>query len=451
MPTTAAQTAVSQSLQFTMKMPRIPMSERAPEKHATLCVVLKGYPRLSETFIAQEIRELEKIGFNLQIISLRHPYDPATHPIHDEIVADVLYLPEYLHLEPLRSVVALGKCMLKWRFWPTLWQFLHDLARDRSRNRIRRFGQACVMATEASPAARLYYAHFMHTPASVTGYAAALTSTPWAISAHAKDIWTIPPWEKREKLRSIEWLVTCTRANFEHLTELAAESTTAGTDTATGNRVHLVYHGIDLTRFATPPPREYNADGSSSARSVTLLSVGRTVTKKGYRYLLESLSKLPQTLHWKFVHIGGGELTEDLQAQAEALGIADSISWLGGQPQSVVLDALQSADLFVLPSIIGEDGDRDGLPNVLMEAQSQKLACLSTNISGIPELIQHGETGWLVDQRDVQQLTDALNRLITNPAERERLAENGYNNLHANFSHTVCLTRLRALLDGSIS
>lgn len=430
------------------------MSESDIESSPVLCVVLKGYPRLSETFIAQEIRELELSGFTVQIVSLRHPYDPATHPIHDEIEASVLYLPEYLHQEPVRVIKALLSCLTRRQFWRTAIRFVNDLRRDFTRNRLRRFGQGCVMATEASAGAKLFYSHFMHTPASVTQYASVLRSMPWSISAHAKDIWTIPDWEKREKLDSVEWLVTCTRSNFEHLSELlnsgdhSASANHQGT--ARPGHVNLVYHGIDLSRFPSPPPRNQTADGSSEELAVTLLSVGRTVTKKGYAYLLHALVNLPEHLHWRFVHIGGGELTEELNDLAVSLGIDQSINWLGGQPQSVVLEALQSADLFVLPSVIGDDGDRDGLPNVLMEAQSQKLACLSTNISGIPELIDHQLTGWLVDERDVDQLRAALIRLITDPTLRETLAARGYEKLHTQFSHTRCLDRLLELLNDSV-
>ena len=420
------------------------MSELDTKNPPDLCVVLKGYPRLSETFIAQEIRELERHGFTIRIISLRQPYDPATHPIHDEIEAAVLYLPEYLHLEPVRVFKALLGCLGRHGFWRAAIQFARDMVRDLSRNRLRRFGQGCVMAHEAPPSARFFYAHFMHTPASVTQYASLLTATPWAISAHAKDIWTIPDWEKREKLQSSEWLVTCTRSNFEHLSALARPTS----DNDGG--VNLVYHGIDLSRFTSPAARTHRNDGSSEELAVTLLSVGRTVTKKGYAYLLRALANLPDQIHWKFIHIGGGELTEELETLARSLGIEQSINWMGGQPQSMVLEALQSADLFVLPSIIGEDGDRDGLPNVLMEAQSQQLACLSTNISGIPEIIDHGTTGWLVDERNVDQLADALTMLITDAKLRENLANSGYEKLHANFSHTTCLTRLLQLLKASV-
>ncbi len=426
------------------------MSDLDAKSLPTLCVVLKGYPRLSETFIAQEIRELERNGFNIQIVSLRHPYDPATHPIHDEITAEVLYLPEYLHWQPVRVLKALLLCLTRGKFWPAAVQFVKDFSRDRTRSRLRRFGQGCVMATEVSSNARFFYAHFMHTPASVTQYASLLTSIPWSISAHAKDIWTIPDWEKREKLQSIEWLVTCTRSNFEHLSELTKGDRSPRAFAQIENTVNLVYHGIDLSRFDNPPDRSNNSDGSTETLTVTLLSVGRTVAKKGYSYLLNSLANLPAHLHWRFIHIGGGELTDELQDLASSLGIEQSITWMGGQPQSVVLNALQNADLFVLPSIIGEDGDRDGLPNVLMEAQSQKLACLSTNISGIPELIDHGKNGWLVEERNVDQLTEALMLLIGDSRLRENLANRGFENLHENFSHTNCLSRLQNLLEASV-
>ena len=154
--------------------------------------VLKGYPRLSETFIAQEIRALEQRGLVIRIASLRHPTDRKTHPIAAEIKAAVDYLPEYLYREPLRV----------WRGWRrarrlpgyraarTAW--LRDLRRDRSPNRGRRFGQALVLAAELPATVQHLHAHFLHTPASVARYAAMMTGRPWSASAHAKDIRTTP-------------------------------------------------------------------------------------------------------------------------------------------------------------------------------------------------------------------------------------------------------------------
>ncbi len=406
------------------------MPVNSTTRQKRIALVLKGYPRLSETFIAQEILELEHKGFDIAIHSLREPYDSDIHPIHREIKAPVHYLPEYLHRQPLRVGRALLANLFNRSFWPALGEFLIDLAHDPTRNRVRRFGQALVLRQDLAPDRQWIYAHFMHTPASVASYASTLTGLPWSISAHAKDIWTLGTREKQNKLRSVQWLVTCTRANYLHLRELAPEP----------DKVHLLYHGIDLRRFPDPGTRQ--ADDST----VAIVSVGRLVEKKGYRYLLQALAELPADLHWHFTHIGGGTLQRDLEAQANALGLSDKINWLGSQPQQRVLEQYRQSDIFVLPSIVGEDGDRDGLPNVLMEAQSQRLACLSTNISGIPELIDHCVSGWLTEEKNSDALRDALARLIADDELRRRLADAGFERLHKHFSHLACIEQLHELL-----
>ncbi len=389
-----------------------------------LAIILKGYPRLSETFVAQEIRALELRGFELCIISLRHPYDPDTHPIHAEIKAPVYYLPEYVHDDIPRVLRACLWVCWKPGFWRSLVTLLRDFRRDPTRNRMRRFAQALVMAHEMPDSVRHYYTHFMHTPASVSYYASKINRRSWSVSAHAKDIWTIPRWELREKLASTDWVVTCTAANKEYLSNLAVAE----------DQVTLLYHGLDFDRFDQKQQATVMRDGSSPGNEVRLISVGRAVDKKGYEFLLAALAMLPTKLHWRFIHIGGGELLEQLQQQARELGIDDRIEWMGALPQTEVLAQYRAADLFVLPSKISEDGDRDGLPNVLMEAQSQNLACLSTNISGIPELIVHAETGWLVEQKNSQQLGEALENLIRDPELRNQLAQAGFTRVRQEFS-----------------
>ena len=173
-------------------------------------VVLKGYPRLSETFVAAELRALERRGFELVIVSLRHPTEATRHPVHAAMRAPVVYLPEYLHHEPARVARALAGAALRPGFAALMRLWWRDLRRDPTRNRARRLGQALVLAREVlGPHDRLY-AHFIHTPGSVARYAARLTGNPLAFAAHAKDIWTIPEWEKREKLADVEFTVTCT-------------------------------------------------------------------------------------------------------------------------------------------------------------------------------------------------------------------------------------------------
>ncbi len=396
--------------------------------------ILKGYPRLSETFIAQEIRALEARGLDIRIASLRHPTDRAVHPIHREIRAPVAYLPEYLYQEPLRVLRAWrhGRRLPGYRAARQAW--LRDLRRDPTPNRVRRFGQALVLAHELPRDVTWLHAHFIHTPGSVARYASLLTGLPWSCSAHAKDIWTTPAWEKREKLAAAAWAVTCTVQGRDHLAALAPAA----------DRVQLLYHGLDFRRFGAPEPAatRRRRDGTDPATPVIILSVGRAVEKKGLGILIEALAKLPAALAWRFLHIGGGPLLPGLKARARELGIADRIEWLGAQPQDVVLQRYRDADLFVLASRIAADGDRDGLPNVLMEAQSQRLAVIATRAGAIPELIESGVTGVLVEPDDIGALADSMTQLIADPMRRAALAAAGLEQLHGHFSFETWIDAL---------
>ena len=213
---------------------------RAP---GPMAVVVEGYPRLSETFIAQELLALQQRGYEFDIWSLRHPYDGGrTHPIHDQITAGRQYLPEYLYQEPLRVLRAWWRVRSLPGYRAAYATWRRDYARDRTSNRGRRWGQALVLAAELPADIRFLYAHFLHTPASVTRYAAMIRGIDWGFSAHAKDIWTIPEWEKREKIADAAFGVTCTGTGAAHLADLAPDQ----------DRIGLVYHGLDLRRF--PPP-----------------------------------------------------------------------------------------------------------------------------------------------------------------------------------------------------
>jgi glycosyltransferase involved in cell wall biosynthesis len=393
--------------------------------------VLKGYPRLSETFIAQEIAALERRGLEILIVSLRKPADSRRHPVHDEIRARVLYLPEYLLREPLRVLRSWWKARKLSSYGEVFSLWWKDLRRDPTANRVRRFGQALVLAAELPKEVDKLHAHFLHTPASVTRYAAALLALPWSGSAHAKDIWTTPEWEKREKLASCEWLVTCTAANREHLAALAPEG-----------RVELVYHGIDLERWKAgggPSSAPRMRDGRNPADPVVILSVCRLVEKKGTEVLLEALARVDRRLHWRFVHVGGGPLRERLAKRAAALGVA--VEWRGALAQRELAKEYERADVFALASRIAGDGDRDGLPNVLAEAQSQALACVATRVSAIPELVRDGQTGVLVPENDPDALARALESLIASPARRRALGHAGQQRvvegfgLEANLEH----------------
>jgi glycosyltransferase involved in cell wall biosynthesis len=402
-----------------------------------LVVVVKGYPRLSETFIAQELRGLELAGFDLVIVSLRRPTDTKLHPVHREIAAEVLYLPEYLHEAPLRVLKGLWVARQQPGFRATFRAFLGDLGRDFSRNRVRRLGQAAVLAREWPLDGHWLHAHFIHTPASVADYAARIMGRDLTLSAHAKDIWTSPGWDLSGKLDRARWAVTCTASGHAHLRSLAADPT----------RVHLSYHGLNLERFPPFVARSAGRDGTDAADPVRILSVGRAVPKKGYDVLLNALARLPADLHWRFSHLGaGGEVTK-LKALATQLGIDARCEWLGAAVQTEVLTSYRNTDIFALASRITADGDRDGLPNVLVEAASQGLACVASNISGIPELIRDGETGWLTPPEDPAALAVALHEAIATPAERAARGAAAERLVRGHFDYKTSVAQLAALID----
>lgn len=407
---------------------------QTPRVAPRVAVVVKGWPRLSETFIAQEVLGLERLGLAQLVVALRHPTDRAVHDLNRRIAAPVLYLPERLREDPGRVARALAAAR-RMPGWPAARAALAaDLARAPAPDRLRRFAQGCVLAAELPADVGWLHAHFLHTPASVARTAALLTGLPWSFSAHAVDIWTSPDWEIRRKLREARWGVTCTAAGHARLAALAPDPA----------RIGLVYHGLDFGRFPAPVPDRPLRDGGDPADPAVLLTVGRAVEKKGLDVMLEALARLPANLHWRWVHVGGGGQLDVLKAQAQRLGVAKRVTWCGGQPQDAVIAHYRAADLFVLPSRPARNGDRDGLPNVLMEAQALGLACLSTALPSIAELIEDGATGVLTLPGDAAALAAALEALIGDPARRAALAAAGCARVRRDFG---CEAGIRALHD----
>lgn len=408
-----------------------------------VAIVLKRYPHLSETFIAQEILALEKKGLALLIVSLKRPSGAVTHPINAEINSPVLSLPAAAEGELLFGLRALLQALPRGGFWRGLGYLLHDLMRSGKPVHVLRFYEALIFARAVPGDVKRLHVHFISGPGSFARYASALTGLPWSCSAHARDIWTTPEWDLRNKLGDLDWLTTCTMPGYNHLRSLAPGE----------SKFDLIYHGLDLARFPAAERPKAVRDGTDPSAPVRLISVGRAVEKKGYDLLLDALAALPDDLHWRFDHIGDGVLLPELGRQAERLGISDQITWHGAQPQTAVLDAYRSADLFVLPCRVAKNNDRDGLPNVLMEAQSQGVACLSTAISAIPDLIIDGETGVLVGPEDAAELCRALDALIRDPEKRDRFGRAGDRRVRETFSHEpgidMILEKLAALDDGT--
>jgi glycosyltransferase involved in cell wall biosynthesis len=400
-----------------------------------LVVVVKGYPRVSETFIAQEIAALERRGVRLTIVSLRRPTDRVTHPVHHRIQARVHYLPEYLADAP-RRVLAGHRLACRRnasRYVACLLQWLRDLVRDPTPSRVRRFGQAGVLAAELPSDARHLHAHFLHTPASVARYAAIMTGLSYSLSGHAKDIWTRPAWELREKLGGARFCVTCTAANRDHLMQVVP-----------GARVHLVYHGLDHGFFEPPPAFGSARVGSDPADPVRLLSVGRFQPKKGFDLLLRALTRVPG--HVVLTLVGYGPQEGKLRRLAQRLGIHGQVRWAKQLDHPAVRALYRQSDLFVLAPRIADDGDRDGLPNVVVEALSQGLPVVATRVSALPEIVEDGVNGRLVPPEDPSALAAALAGLIPDPAARQRLGTAGIRRVTEGWDLEEGVTRLLTLL-----
>ncbi|GAB5374715.1 MAG: glycosyltransferase [Acuticoccus sp.] len=393
-----------------------------------MAVVVKGYPRLSETFIAQEILGLERMGFELLIVSLRKPTDGAVHDLHREIEAPVLYLPEYLKDDPPRVRAGRAAAARLPGFARAKTAYDADLARDASASRRRRWGQAAVLAAELPADTTGIYAHFLHTPCSVARYAALMRALPFAFSAHAKDIYTTPRWELAEKIADAAWGATCTAYNHRVLNELADRP----------GKVELVYHGLDTARFPAPPDRA-GRDGP-----VHIVSVCRAVEKKGLDDLFRALARLPAGLDWRFTHIGGGDVAR-VAALADRLGIGARITFRGALPRSAVIAAYAEADIFALASRIARNGDRDGLPNVIMEAMALGLPVVSTAVSAVPEIVDD-TVGLLVPPRDPAAMAEALAALAADPARRLALGAAGAARVRQHFTPQPGFQTLRRRL-----
>ena len=406
---------------------------------ARVAVVVKCWPRLSETFIAQEMAGLEARGLKLAIYSLRYRTDPAIHPTHARVRAPITYLPQYLKDDPMRVLRAWWKVRRLPGYGKARARFLSDLVRDRTSHRMRRWGQALVLAAELPASVERLYAHFLHTPASVTRYAAIMRGLPWSGSGHAKDIWTSQEWELRRKLADADWLITCTNFALGRLKQLVSDQ----------SRVQLVYHGMDLAHLPAPPASRSRRDGSDPADPVVILSVGRLVEKKGYDDLLDALAKFPKHLHWRFEHIGGGPLSETVVKRAERLGIADRCTWLGPQPQAGVFAAYARGDIFVLASKAAADGDQEGMPNVLQEAGHQGMAIVSTRSAGIAEFVEDGVNGLMVPPAAPDALSAALLKVVRSPELRAQLGARAMEVVRTRFSYEHGVDKIAAALVGS--
>ena len=391
----------------------------------SVAYVMNGFPRLSETFIAHEIHQLEQAGLRLRLFVVKRENEDQVHPVGAAIRAPLTYLSKATSLSgatlwgwlrenlptfgrahaalaarhPLRYARTLASAIaLTWRHWPRK-VFIKEFLQA---------GEIAAALQQADDVQHLH-GHFCHGVATITWFASRLTGIPFSFTAHAKDIYQaeLNPGNLLErKLGAARFVATCTCANASVLRARHARP----------DEVHTIYHGLDT---------DYFSPASTGPADVPLiLAVGRLVEKKGFDQLIAACALLRQAgLRFGCDIVGeNGSARDSLRAQIDGLGLAGTVRLRGAVTQDQLREIYRGARVFALPCQIMEDGDRDGFPNVLAEAMAMGVPVVSTAISGIPEMIGDGVHGLLVEPRDPHALADALRRVLTDTALHTRLA-----------------------------
>src|SRR5215469_9023991 len=385
------------------------MSELSNQR--TIAYIVKAWPRLSETFILNEIISLEQRGVPIHIFSVREPDNGPSHKKVTQVRAKVTYLA----LRPHWKQAVAANLRLLWRQPRRYLRVLFQALTGRA-SRFQRFGPPwhffeaayLVDVLSRSPADHLH-AHFASTPTRVALFAHRLSGIPYTFTAHAKDIFVSDPEAFRVKLEGARAVVTCTQYNRDFLSKQYGP--------LCDGKVHCIYHGLDISQFKFTLP--LNAE----AGEPLVLSVARLVEKKGLGDLIAAADILRRRRRvFQVEIIGSGPLRETLKGEGKRLGLADRLKLSGAQAHDVVCAAYQRASVFVLPCVIAANGDRDGIPNVLLEAMASGVPVVSTPVSGIPELIESGVDGLLVPANEPAAIAEAIEKLLTSPQLRESLA-----------------------------
>lgn len=378
--------------------------------------VVKRYPRFSETFVVNEILAHEAAGVELEIFSCRPPSD--TH--FQDLISKVRSPLTYLSSGSVRA--------------DELWKALGSVAGSNistTDSVIREIRRCSTLDTYCGlQLARFVrernithlHAHFASSAAAVARIASKFTAIPYSITAHAKDIFheEVSADELQEKLVDAKAVFTVSKFNVDHLREAFPTAS---------EQIQLLYNGIHLADFPFQAPVE---------RTKTILAVGRFVEKKGFDVLLAACRLLVnKQVNFECHLVGSGEREAQLQSLITEFNLQSVVKIVGPQPQATVKKMMHQAAVLAAPCIDGSDGNRDGLPTVLLEAMALGTPCISTNVTGIPELVRNENTGLLVPQRDAEALAIGLQRCLEDVDLRVRLANNASRLIQQQFDAVV--------------
>ena len=397
--------------------------------------ILKGYPRISESFISNEILLLEKHGFSIHIFSMRHPREDFCHDSVKQIKASVDYLPSsiLLFLPGLIYHNVLLAIKRPFLYIKSLRIAFRRFLRTYKSATLKHLLQAGYLVHRFLPDKQVehLHAHFAHSPTSVAMFASHLSGLPFSFTAHAKDIYTSHKRQLREKISLARFVVTCTGYNQKYLTNISQDKVYP---------IHRIYHGIDTTLFSP------NNSRSKLSPPYRILTVARLAPKKGLPTVLKAIQHLVN-MGFSIRHtlIGDGDDRDEILSLIQKLNLQDVCQWIGSQPHEVVLEQYNQADLFVLGCEIAENGDRDGIPNVFLESMAMGVPVVATKISAIPELIIDGKTGLLVPAGSPKKMAQAMARLLTENDLRDKIITEGKDLVNQRFNNKALIGDLVAL------
>ena len=371
-----------------------------------VCYFLRRYPRLSETFIVNEMRELQQQGINVSIVAKYASDEEIVHEKAKALDIPIYYLP---------SVSSIPHTSWEVRHLENLSGNPSMLRRDTLRGQLsKKDYKALVEAAMIAPFIKnmgidLIHAHFATWAATAASFASDITGIPYSFTAHAKDIYheRVDKTVLTEKIAKARFVITVNDFNKRYLEGLLCSEGRSG-------QIIRLYNGIDLEQFR---PLDIEKDPN------LIVGVGRLTPKKGFKYLIEACKILRERgRDFRCVIIGKGDERATLEKLVEQYSLEQKISLQGAKTQADVMQIIQKATALVLPCIVSSDGDRDGLPTVLLESMALGVPVISTDVTGIPEIIANERTGLLVEEKNSKALADAIETLLDSESLCKKLS-----------------------------
>lgn len=374
---------------------------------------LQRFPSITRTFIAREADWIREHNVDITIFSLLAPTDKVVHEQSKKLMPLVALSP-YISPEIVKAnwhFIRKGPRRYLRVFWNACWQSYHEPATFLKALTL--FPKTVYFAQKVEEGGYDHiHTHFVYVGAIAASVASGLTGVKFSIRPHAFGIFQRNPMSVRKSLESAHKIITISTYHEEYIDTLCPN--------LKPEQLHSVYCGLDTDLISPKPETEHS-------QTTQILSVGRAIEKKGHEYLIEACSILAQrgaNFHCTMV-VGKDDGSEKLQALINELDCQNYVTLLGDQSQSEIVALYSQSDLFALACVIAEDGDRDGIPSVLIEAMACEVPVITTNVAGIPDLVQNEINGLLVEERNSQEMANAIERLIGDEELQDRFGREG--------------------------